>query len=293
MTSVEFAYVILHYNVPQDTERCVASIKANAEEGSCAIIIVDNNSPDGSGAALARKYEDDASVRVILNKKNEGFARGNNRGFVFAKRKLGAQFVVLMNNDTELRSKDFQRRVKEEYEASKCGVIGPRISTPSSRVSVNVAREGFPRLAPELWEEVKLYINWFLSYWNLDLWVVRTIGQRGTLRGGEKAVPEGTGERREENVMLQGSCLIFTPAYVSRFDGLNPHTFLYNEENILCVRCRKSRMLTVYLPDIEVFHKEKSATGTLPLTTERKKRQFRYKHVTWSKWVLIWELLKR
>lgn len=284
MSQCKFAYVILHYNTVKDTEECVASIRENAC-GSYKIIVVDNCSPNGSGAVIEKEYKDAEDVHVILNTVNEGFARGNNRGFIYAKKQWGAEFIVLMNNDTMLISCDFQQKVEEEYAGSKCGVVGPLIHTPDNQYIATPSNR--PSLIHEIYEQLKQYIYWGLSYCrDMDIKVhkiYKAVNPRSNTDNTE----------RRENVILNGCCWIFTPEYISRFDGLNDKTFLYYEENILYLRCLKAGLKTVYLPTIEIYHKEDAATNSLNFQTDRNKRRFIYKYVTQSKWVMIREMLNR
>ena len=76
---MKFAFVILHYNVLEETEKCIESIKTRCDADDYAIIVVDNKSPNDSGSILNKKYADDTKVAVILNDKNLGFANGNNQ----------------------------------------------------------------------------------------------------------------------------------------------------------------------------------------------------------------------
>ena len=94
--AVDFAFVILHYNTIEDTILCVDSIKENVNS-NYNIVIVDNCSPNGSGKLVKEKYCNDVDIHVILSERNEGFARGNNIGFIFAKERLHSKFIILMN----------------------------------------------------------------------------------------------------------------------------------------------------------------------------------------------------
>ena len=58
------AFVILHYNVPETTRQCVASVRALKCRVIKKIVIVDNGSPDGSGRILAADYAKDPDITV-------------------------------------------------------------------------------------------------------------------------------------------------------------------------------------------------------------------------------------
>lgn len=63
------------------------------------ILVVDNNSGDGSADYIARKYP---TVSVIRTEANLGFVGANNLGYQYA-RDRGADYIYLLNQDTEVR----------------------------------------------------------------------------------------------------------------------------------------------------------------------------------------------
>lgn len=286
---LEFAFVILHYNTVEDTNACVESIRKHIGIRSYKIIVVDNASPNQSGVFLAQKYSTSDDVLVILNKKNVGFARGNNIGFKYAKSELKAEFIVLMNNDTQILYDDFVLKIRNEYEASDCALIGPKIITPNPPFDSNPGPSELPTIKELLKNQFIIYLYLLLSYIHLDDLVHKKFGRQEKLRldKADKAI-----DKRIENVKLHGCFWIFTPNYINKFDGLNPKTFLYNEEPLLFLRCVKYKLKTVYLPKLMVYHKEDSSTNSIGFKGAVNKRRFIYKHLIKSKWILIMEYIK-
>src|SRR5690606_2838553 len=47
-------------------------------------------------------------------------------------------------------------------------------------------------------------------------------------------------QEEQVDVQLHGSCLIFSPIYIKKFDGLFDKTFMYYEEDILFYLCKKN-----------------------------------------------------
>lgn len=85
--------VIPNLNGKELLKVCLRSLKAQTFK-DFETIVVDNASTDGSVGFLHEKYP---KVRVIENKKNEGFAKPVNQGILAA----GGRYVALLNNDTE------------------------------------------------------------------------------------------------------------------------------------------------------------------------------------------------
>ena len=58
-------------------------------------------------------------LNVLINDKNLGFARGNNVAYQYSKFKYKPDFIVIMNNDVEIETKQFVGEVSEIYEREK------------------------------------------------------------------------------------------------------------------------------------------------------------------------------
>ncbi|MBI5449443.1 glycosyltransferase family 2 protein [Candidatus Gottesmanbacteria bacterium] len=96
-THVDLSIIILSYNTISLLRRCLASIfTSQMSDDAWEIIVVDNASIDGSADMVARDFP---SVRVIKNRKNIGFAAGNNIGI----RSSHGSYVLLLNSDAEVR----------------------------------------------------------------------------------------------------------------------------------------------------------------------------------------------
>ena len=75
-----FSFIILHYASYKDTIACIQSIKDNVSYPNYSIIVVDNKSPDNSGALIKEKYVNDQVIQFIFSDKNLGFAKGKQFG---------------------------------------------------------------------------------------------------------------------------------------------------------------------------------------------------------------------
>ena len=82
--------IIINYNTPELTERCVDSVLSFTELSDFEVIIVDNGS--------SKRYlpNTDSRVKYVYNRKNLGFSGGNNLGLTLA---MG-EYILLLNSDT-------------------------------------------------------------------------------------------------------------------------------------------------------------------------------------------------
>ena len=94
--------VIPNYNGIAYLGACLRSVEK--QEGvSAEVLIVDNGSTDGSQEYIRTEFP---ACRLICLEKNYGFCRAVNEGFRYA----GSEYVILLNNDTEIKP-DFALRL--------------------------------------------------------------------------------------------------------------------------------------------------------------------------------------
>ena len=79
---MKLSIIIVNYNVKHFLEQCLKSVEKAIEPLDAEIIVVDNNSVDGSLKMLNYKFP---KVKVISNKTNTGFSVANNQGINLAK----------------------------------------------------------------------------------------------------------------------------------------------------------------------------------------------------------------
>lgn len=93
------------------------------QQGDWRLVIIDNASTDGTRDRLAKIS--DNRIHVILSDRNSGFAAGSNKGIVYAL-EVGAEAVLLINNDTSFASDLFQK-LSEKLRSSHYDAVSPLI----------------------------------------------------------------------------------------------------------------------------------------------------------------------
>ena len=104
--------VIISYNGWQYLPDCFRSLEEQTllpEE----IIIVDNNSNDGTKELLANLASLTLKVKIIFNKKNLGFAQANNQGITEAL-KINPDYIFLLNQDTVCHRECLEQLAKSD-----------------------------------------------------------------------------------------------------------------------------------------------------------------------------------
>lgn len=283
---LKIVFVILHYNVIQETYNCVASIFSRLGENNFEVVIVDNASPNGTGAELFEHYKSQEKVHVVLHKSNDGFARGNNVGISFAKKELKADFVCCLNNDTLVISENFYEHMIVEWKTSHAAAIGPYIMLPYKLAQaiqymkdINVYKELLSIYQDDSFLEV--------NKMNLRKRIIRKVSRCSNEMFNR--VMRRNEYHRQENTVLHGCCIIFTPTFFEHYHGFDDRTFLYREEELLYLMLKKKKLKSVYTPCLAIKHMEDAATNTL-IQTSAEKRAFFAKHQIASVSVLIKEM---
>jgi len=110
--------LVISYNTREMTLDCLRSI---AEQTTVPheVIVVDNNSPDGSAAAIAEAFPD---LRLIAADVNHGFAKGNNIAAQYAQ----GRYLLLLNPDTVVLDHAIDRLVAFAGRAPEARIWGGR-----------------------------------------------------------------------------------------------------------------------------------------------------------------------
>jgi GT2 family glycosyltransferase len=267
---MNIVFVILHYMAIKDTMECVESIRKHIDIIDYKIVIVDNASPNNTGKQLIEEYKMQPDIVVLCNEENLGFAKGNNVGYIYAKRKLHAKYIVLLNNDVCMIQGDLYKKIEKSFEIDKFAVMGPTIITKDGLATSN------PRMAEKITEQqisklIKRHkILYKLTFLNLQSIIILFRKVKSLLI---KKSPNCFCYMKVSNIILHGSFLIFSPIYINKFDGLEPRTFMYFEEDILYLRLVKNNMVSLYNPEITVYHKEDAATDSV-ISGKREKQLF-------------------
>ncbi|MFC0778467.1 glycosyltransferase family 2 protein [Flavobacterium sp. HJSW_4] len=117
---MQLSVVILNYNVRYFLEQCVLSVQEAIAAIDAEIIVIDNNSSDESVLMMKEKFPD---VKLIENKENFGFPKGNNIGVRQAKGK----YICILNPDTVVAEDTFTKILAFAERQNNLGIIGCKL----------------------------------------------------------------------------------------------------------------------------------------------------------------------
>lgn len=255
------AFVILHYKDAIVTSECMDSIIHMMKVEEYRIIVVDNASQNGSLEKLKERYASCRNIDWIENCENLGFSRGNNIGYRYAKEKYDPEYILIGNNDLIFQQKDFVEILQQEWLHTKFDVAGPDIENLEG-IHQNPHRESLCSIG-----QVKKRIRnkkILLAVLKLKkrikpLRKIQILEKIYLQRGKRKK--EVYRKERQKDVVLHGSCFIFSRSFIEREkEAFQEETFLYYEEEILALKCIKQGYARWYLPELKVLHKEGAST---------------------------------
>jgi len=216
MNNPGISIVIVSYNVSRYLDKCISSIlsQKNAE---FEIIVVDNNSSDGTVDFLTKKYP---SVKIFANKENHGFSTGNNSGIRAATQDL----ILLLNPDTELPEYDTLEKMKKYMVTNPdTGILAPCLLNTDGTFQPSFWN--FPKVADILQE----------------LFYLHRVQKKEA-----PIVPITISA-------AAGAALCMNKALANRLGGLDPDIF-WMEDTDFCYRASKAEEKIIYHPGIKIIH---------------------------------------
>ncbi len=117
---MKLSVIILNYNVRHFLELCLKSVEAALVNIDSEIIVIDNHSSDDSCDMVKTMFP---KVKLIENKDNYGFSKGNNIGVKEAK----GDYLCILNPDTVVAENTFEYLLKFADQQSNLGILGCRL----------------------------------------------------------------------------------------------------------------------------------------------------------------------
>jgi len=225
----DVSVVIVSYNTRDLTVECVRSIRERDRGCDIEIIVVDNDSHDGTVEALHETFGGD--IVVIASKENLGFAAGNNRGLEAAR----GRWLLLLNPDAEIHEGTITETLRYAETKPNVGVVGVRCLNPDGSQQSTLFRD-------------KRVLDFFIN-----VVVPNRIMRRSRVLG--RARYAGIDLEREQRVDVVAGCYMFVPreAY-EEAGGMDERFFMYGEESEWCHRIRSTGRSVWYYPGASILH---------------------------------------
>ena len=117
--------LVINWNGREHLRDCFDSLTAS-KYGNARFVLVDNGSTDGSVAFVREHCGHDPRVEFLELSENLGWSGGNNAGIRRAM-DAGAAYIFLLNNDTRVSPRAFEKVVALAQATPRVGVVAPKM----------------------------------------------------------------------------------------------------------------------------------------------------------------------
>jgi GT2 family glycosyltransferase len=234
--------VILNWRTAEMTLRAAASALREMEGIAGEIIVVDNDSQDGSFETMQAHVADQGwdRVRVLQSGRNGGFGAGNNVG-IQAGLTSGDRpdYVYVLNSDAFPDPGAIRALVTHLQTHSDTGFAGSYIHGPDGDPHLTTFR--FPSVASEFEGAAR--------FGPVSRWL------------GHRAVPVAIPKVTTPVDWLAGASVMMRMGVLEEIGLFDESFFLYFEETDLCHRANVAGYKTVFVRESEVTHIGSASTG--------------------------------
>jgi N-acetylglucosaminyl-diphospho-decaprenol L-rhamnosyltransferase len=230
-----WAAVVVNYNAGPALTACVASVLA--QDPTPDLVVVDNDSTDGSVDAVIREHP---HVRIVRAGANLGYARAANLGIAAT----GADVVAVLNPDTVLSPGVGAALTGRFRVEPDLGVAGPCLTNPDGSVYPSARR------VPSLPDAVGHGLLFFV-------WRDNPFSRRYRETGADPTRPR-------EVDWVSGAAMWLRRAALDDVGGWDERYFMYVEDVDLCWRLRRAAWRVAYEPAGSVEHLLGVSTATRP-----------------------------
>lgn len=226
---MQLSVIIVNYNVKHFLEQCLASAGKAVAGIEAELIVVDNNSTDGSIEYLAPKFP---HVQYIVNKENTGFARACNQGLAAS----SGEYVLFLNPDTIVPEDCFEQGIRFLQTTPQAGALGPRM-IDGSGTFLKESKRAFPSPLTSLFKlfglarlfpRSKTFARYYLGH-----------------------LPE---HKTGEADVLAGAFMMIKREVLEKTGGFDETFFMYGEDVDLSYRIQQAGYKNYYFPESTIIH---------------------------------------
>jgi GT2 family glycosyltransferase len=242
MQSPELTLIIVSWNAKQYLQNCLESLRESLDAGFCNVVVVDNNSKDGS-AEFAEIYH--PAVNVIRSSTNLGFARANN----LALAGITTPFGMFLNSDTVVSRSALEKLLAIMKSRPEFWICGCQHFDASGSIQNPFGR--FPSLKSEFITMTGMF-NWPIIRHLIEFRKRRRIGKTSSLATDDE--PMDSVEQVVPVDYVSGASMIFRREQIAQLGGFDESYFFYSEDADICKRVWRRGGRVGFCPGISIIH---------------------------------------
>ncbi len=221
--------IVVSFNTKELTLNCLESIHRETSDLPFELIVVDNDSSDGSAEAIREAFP---AIQLHALDQNLGFAAANN----LAGRHARGRFLVLLNPDTVVRGRAIERIVRYAIDSPESGIVGGRTIFADGSLNPTSCWA-----APSLWS---LFCQ---------ASCLRTLLPQTALFDPESMGKWARDSEREVDV-VSGCFLLIPKSLWDELEGFDESYFMYGEDLDLNLRAKRLGYTSRITPEATVVH---------------------------------------
>jgi GT2 family glycosyltransferase len=231
---MDLSVIIVNYRSREALLSCLAGLERETRGLAAEVVVVDNDSRDGTLEALAARAPaaGSAATRAIANAGNVGYARAVNQGLAATR----GEFALVMNPDCELRPGAALALLAHLRAHPRVAIAGPKILNPDG--TLEYSARAFPDQLTFLFNRYSLLTRLFPN---------NRFSRRYLMSDWDHA------SAREVD-WLSGACLMARREAIDRVGGMDEAFFMFNEDVDWCRRMKLGGWNNVYVPEAVVVH---------------------------------------
>ena len=230
---MQLSIIILNYNVRYFLELCVLSVQNAIQNIDAEIIVIDNNSQDDSCEMMKQRFP---NVKLIENKENSGFPKGNNVGVAVAK----GEYICILNPDTVVAEDTFTKALAFAKKQKNIGIVGVKLI------------DGTGNFLPESKRGIPTPFVAFTKITGLYKIFPKTFG---------KYYAQHLSENETGQVeILVGAFMFMKRDLYNEIDGFDENCFMYSDDIDLSYMALKKGKSNYYFHETSVIHYKGEST---------------------------------
>ena len=225
---------------------------------ACHLLIVDNNSVDGSVGSIRQAIVEFGNVELLESRKNRGYFGASNWALRhYLANHSAPDWVIVCNNDIEFNDPEFLSRLLKK-DPGAAGVVAPAIISGVTGHDANPSIRQRPREF-----QMMRYRLWLSNYY--AMWIKQWLSpfvRRVRYKFSRRTLPPGKGLSRPIYAP-HGSFLIFSRKFFEAGGFIDDGFFLYAEEFSVAEMCRHLGLPVIHDPELRVWHEGSQSTGRM------------------------------
>lgn len=232
---MKLSVIIVNYNVRHFLEQCLRSVMSASNGLAVEVLVVDNNSVDGSVEMVREQFPE---VKLIANTDNPGFSKANNQGIKISH----GEYVLLLNPDTVVEDDTFQKVIDFMDDHPDAGGLGIRMVDGKGRF-LPESKRGLP--TPSVAFHKIFGLSWLFPK---------------SKRFGKYHLGYLSEDETHEVDVLSGAFMCMRKKALDEVGLLDEQFFMYGEDIDLSYRLTQGGYKNYYYPEARIIHYKGEST---------------------------------